>query len=72
MRVCEPWVVLISLGLFGDVKKIVRDGMSLDHPRRKPWKSPSNFVTSSVACSLSRTCLPLFTDYDRLRPRAAC
>ena len=43
--------------------------MSLDHPRRKPWKSSSNIVTSSVACSLSRTCLPLFTDYDRLWPR---
>ena len=42
----------------------MRDGMSLDHPRRKPWESSSNFVTSSVACSLSHTCLPLFTDYD--------
>ena len=69
MRVCEPWVVRTnSLGLFWDVKKILHDGMSLDHPRRKLWESSSNFVTSSVACSLSRTCLPLFTDYDRLWP----
>ena len=44
----------------------MRDGLSLDHPRRKPWKSSSNFVTSSVACSLSRICIPLFRDYDRV------
>ena len=42
--------------------------MSIDHPRRETWKSSSNLVTSSVACSLSRTCISLhvFTDHDRM------
>ena len=29
-------------------------------------KLSCNFVTSSVACCLSLTCIPLFTDYDRV------
>ena len=59
------WVVRTN-SLSRDVKKIVRDGMSLDHPRRETWKSSSNLLTSSVACSLSRTCISLFTDQDRV------
>ena len=43
---------------------MVRDGMSLDHPCHETWKSSSNLVTLSVACSLSRTCISLFTDHD--------
>ena len=42
------WVIRTN-SLSWDVKKIVRDGMSLDHPRRETWKSSSNLVTSSVA-----------------------
>ena len=45
------------------------DGMSLDHPRRKPWKSSSNFVTSSVACSYLAHVylyLPIMTAYDHV------
>ena len=43
--------------------------MSLDHPRRKPWKSSSNFVTSSVACSYLAHVylyLPIMTAYDHV------
>ena len=43
--------------------------MSLDHPRRKPWKSSSNFVTSSVACTYLvhvYLYLPIMIAYDRV------
>ena len=57
----------LTLWAFGSGElKIVRNGMSLDHPRRKPWKLSSNFVMASVACCLSLTCIPLFTDYDHV------
>ena len=59
------WVVRTN-SLSWDVTKIVRDGMSLDHPRRETWKSSSNLVTLSIACSLSRTCISLFTNQVRV------